>query len=496
MTADAPAAVEAVGLGKQFGGVWVLRDFSFRVSPGEVVGLVGENGSGKSTLVKILSGVHPADAGEVLIGGQEPSGSSSRVAVIHQDLGLNEQMSVLENMGASSGYGTRLFAPIPFRSERRRCQELLDGLGSQTGLDTLVVNLPPAARSAVAIARSSRLLNAEGGCSLLILDEPTAYLGRQDADRVLALVRAAAEDGTGVIFISHDLNEVLRVCDRIVVIRDGQFVDEMSPASVTTDRVIEAMLGRPLDHFYPPPGGHAGDTVLSFDHVSGGHVRDVSLDLKRGEVLGVTGLIGSGYEDLPYLLSGLISPDSGDILLDGRSVLGLGIKALLTLGVAIVPGNRQRDGGWMDGTAQENVSLLRIRSFFRWPTLRARLEKADSFALMKRFGVRPLAPAQKFSAFSGGNQQKLVMAKWLSLEPRVMLLDEPTQGVDAGARRDILEIVAEAARQGNAVAIFSSDSEQLAEVCDRVGIIVDGELRYVLSGSDATEDRIVALSQT
>ena len=495
MSPTKPAAVETVGLGKQFNGQWVLRDFSLKVSPGEVLGLVGENGSGKSTLVKILSGVHSPDAGQVLLAGEEVSPHSAGVAVIHQDLGLSEDMSVMENLGISSGYGARLFAPISFRSERRRCQELLKNLGSQLRLDTLVADLTPAARSAIAVARSSRALGAEGRCRLLILDEPTAYLGRQDADRVLTLVRAAAEGGVGVIFISHDLDEVARACDRIVVIRDGLLVDDMDRASATTDRVIESMLGRPLDRFYPAPEGRSGDTILTLDHVTGGHVRDVSLDVKRGEVLGITGLVGSGYEDLPYLLAGLIPSASGDALLDGRHVLGIGIKALLKLGVAIVPANRQRDGGWMDGSAQENVSLLRIRSFFRWPSLRPRLEKADSLAKMKQFGVRPLAPNRKLGAFSGGNQQKLVMAKWLSLSPRVMLLDEPTQGVDAGARRDILELVAEAARQGNAVAIFSSDCEQLAEVCDRIAIIVNGELRYILPGSEATESRIVALAQ-
>jgi ribose transport system ATP-binding protein len=495
MSPTEPAAVETVGLGKHFGDQWVLRDFSMKVAPGEILGLVGENGSGKSTLVKILSGVHSPDAGQVLLAGEELSPHSGGVAVIHQDLGLSEDMSVLENLGISSGYGARLFAPISFRSERRLCRELLDSLGSDLRLDTLVADLTPAARSAIAVARSSRALAAEGRCRLLILDEPTAYLGRQDADRVLALVRAAADGGVGVIFISHDLDEVARTCDRIVVIRDGLLVDEMDQASVTTDRVIESMLGRPLDRFYPAPEGRSGDPILSFDHVTGGMVRDVSLDLKKGEILGVTGLVGSGYEDLPYLLAGLIPATSGAALLDGRQVLGVGIKALLELGVAIVPANRQRDGGWMDGSAQENVSLLRLGTFFRWPSLRSGLERDDSLARMRQFDVRPLAPNRKLGTFSGGNQQKLVLAKWFSLSPRVMLLAEPTQGVDAGARRDILELVAEAARQGNAVAIFSSDSEQLAEVCDRIAIIVNGELRYILPGSDATESSIVALAQ-
>jgi ribose transport system ATP-binding protein len=496
MTSPTGDLLSARDLGKSFAGIWVLQGVDLDVRAGEVVGLVGENGSGKSTLVKILTGYHAPDSGTIHMGQDELSlpvhqPQDLGIAVIHQDLGLIESMTVAENLGISSSYGTRVLAPVRTRREAELCRSLLKAFEVDVDIHRPVATLDPSVRSAVAIARSIRVLRRSSAHSLLILDEPTAYLGHQDSLRVRRLMRSAADDGAGVIFISHHMDEVIESCDRIVVLRDGRLVDSFDTANVGREHVIEAMLGRSLERFYPEPRHDQRERLISFRGVAGGQTQDFSLDLHAGEVVGVTGLVGSGFQEVPYILAGLIESTGGSVEFEGADVLGLDPKKLLRKGIAVVPGNRQRDGIWLEGTAQENITLLRLKRYFRWPSLRLREEAREARTLMEKFGVRPLDPSRRLDAFSGGNQQKIVMGKWMSTSPKVMLLDEPTQGVDAGARRDILDIVASAAEDGSAVAIFSSDIEQLSEMCDRVVVMAQGQVSVVLSSDEATEHTIL-----
>ncbi len=485
------------GVGKNFGGIWVLRDIDLDVRKGEILGLVGENGSGKSTLVKILTGYHMPDLGTIHMGGEEldlpvRQPQELGISVIHQDLGLVESMTVAENLGISSSYGSRVLAPVRTKEEQELCRSLLSAFGVDVDIHQEVSTLEPAVRSAVAIARSIRVLRRSSEHNLLILDEPTAYLGHEDSLRVRRLMRSAADSGAGVIFISHHLDEVTDSCDRIAVLRDGRLIDTFGVEGVVRDDVITAMLGRSLERFYPEPRDNQRELLLRFRGVAGGRTKDFTLDLHAGEVVGVTGIVGSGFHEVPYLLAGIAESTAGSVELDGDDILGLDPKELLKRGVAVVPGNRQRDGVWLEGTAQENITLLRLKRFFRWPTLRIHDEAVEAKALMEQYGVRPLDPSRRMDSFSGGNQQKMVMAKWLSTGPRVMLLDEPTQGVDAGARRDILDIVAAAADAGAAVAIFSADVEQLSEMCDRVVVMAGGTVAAVLASQDATQTRILS----
>jgi ribose transport system ATP-binding protein len=497
MTAEREALLSISDLGKNFDGNWVLRGVDLKIGRGEILGLVGENGSGKSTLVKILTGYHAPDSGTIQLGQEKLSLPIRRpqdlgIAVIHQDLGLIENLTVAENLGVSSSYGTRLLAPVRTREEHSLCRSLLESFGLDVDIQAQIASLPPSVRSAVAIARSMRVLRRNSEHHLLILDEPTAYLGHEDSQRVRSLMRSAADAGAGVIFISHHLDEVIESCDRIAVLRDGRMIDVFDVNHVKREDVITAMLGRSLERFYPEPRDNQRERLMSFSGVVGGSIQDFTLDLHAGEVVGVTGLVGSGFEEIPYLLSGLLRDASGTVEFEGTNVLGLEPGKLLARGIAIVPGNRQRDGVWLDGTAQENITLLRLKRYFRWPSLRLATEGADARVLMEQFGVRPPDPTRRLGSFSGGNQQKIVMAKWLSTQPTVMLLDEPTQGVDAGARRDILDIVATTADSGSGVMIFSSDIEQLSEMCDRVAVMAGGRVTAVLNSHEATQPRILS----
>jgi ribose transport system ATP-binding protein len=479
--------------------VQALAGVDLRIGAGEVHGLVGENGSGKSTLVKILSGYHAPDAGSVRLWGRDVqfpvrSPRSYGVDVVHQDLGLVADMSVVENFSAGGGWSGRRWRPIRWGADRRRLRELSARFGLDVDPDRPVSELGPPERAMLAIVRAVRQLEDAHGRALLILDEPTAYLTTAEVDRVIGLMRSVREAGASVIFISHRLGEILEVCDRVSVLRDGHLVATADAASLTQAEVIRLMLGRDLGDFYPEKNAaDATDVVLSAVGVSGHGVHDVSVEARSGEILGLTGLAGMGHDALIELMAGASTRSAGTLEVDGTRVAAPGVRPMLREGVVLVPANRQRDGVWLDATAIENASLPVLGRYFRRGVLRKREEAADTAAIMRRFDVRPPLPDRPVSAFSGGNQQKIVLGKWLQRDPRVLLLHEPTQGVDAGAKKEILEIVKGVAAAGAAVVIASAEYEQLASVCHRVLVLRDGRVESELAGADVTEDRILEL---
>lgn len=496
------AALSLRGVSKHFGGVAALHQVDFSVNPGEIHALLGQNGSGKSTLVKIITGVYAPDPGAhlELWGKAEElpmvAAHQHGIAVIHQDLGLVERMTVVENLGITSGYGTRMLMPIPRRRERTRCRELLAGIGLDVSLDALVANLSPAVRAGIAIARATRLLQDHAEHFIFILDEPTAYLSSEGADRVMSLMRTVASKGSSVVFISHRLSEVLSVADRITVLRDGKVADTFSSSEGDHRRIIAAMLGRSLEQYYPDRfEAPAANPVLQVMGLTGSTLNRVSFSVCPGEVVGFAGLVGMGYEEIPYLLAGNAKATSGVVELDGRKLLNLPLGKRIQLGVVLVPGNRQRDGAWPAATAQENIALPTLLRQAAASPLRLARERRYAASQMNLFGVRPSLPDRKVSMFSGGNQQKIVLAKWMSMAPRVLLLDEPTQGIDAGAKFEILRMIIEAAKGGAAVLIFSGDYEQLAHVCNRVIVLAHGRIVAELAGSEITESAIVQAAQ-
>ena len=503
MAAGAALALDVRSVSKRFGGVHALVDVDLQLRRGEILGLVGENGSGKSTLVKILSGYHTPErsaAGEVF--GRPlsfPVGNPGElgIAVIHQDLALVDEMTVVENLGVSSGYASSGLRPVRWRRERSRGVELLGRFGVDVDPGARVGDLAPAERASVAIVRATRELSGDAQQHILILDEPTSYLTGAEAERVMRVMRTVAESGSSVIFISHHLHEVVEVADRVVVLRDGRVVADVDAATTTEARIIAHMLGRELGDFYPArldPAG-SGDLALVAEHMTGEIVDDLSFELRHGEILGVTGLAGMGQQELPYLLTGVRTPAAGVARRGDGRVLGRSPAATLRAGVVMVPGNRQRDGVWLDATAAENISLPVLREYYRRGWLNGREESTRAKGLMQMFRVQPPIADQKVSNFSGGNQQKIVLAKWLQGEPDVLLLDEPTQGVDAGARKEILEIVRAATEAGAGVAIFSSDLEQLANVCTRVLVLWRGRASAELVGDEITEDALLRACQ-
>ncbi|NYD44710.1 ribose transport system ATP-binding protein [Actinomadura luteofluorescens] len=492
--------LELTGIAKSFGAVPALVSVDLVVEPGTIVGLLGQNGSGKSTLVKILTGIHRVDAGEIRFHGsvlESPVRHASRrgIVVIHQDLGLHPRLSVLDNVGVGDGYATGKLLPRSRRGELGTFRRLGERLGIDLDPWRLVGELSPAERVFVAVIRALRELEHGGGDGrpLILFDEPTALLPAAESARLIEMMRRLAAGGAGVLFITHRLAELMATCDKAAVIRDGSVVFERPTSEVSHDDYIEAMLGRRMSSYYPekhPVAG--GEPLLRVRGLRGRRLQGLDLDVRPGEIVGVTGLVGMGQEELPMLLCGGAPAAGGAVEVGGRSITT--VRDALASGMAMVPGDRRRDGVWTGTTAQENVTLPVLGSLFDRGLLRARRQREQARDLMGRAGVHPPRPDLPISAFSGGNQQKIVFAKWMNTDPRILVLDEPTQGVDAGAKRDLLQwIVSETAR-GIAVVMASADHEQVAALCHRVLVLREGAIAAVLEGDQVTEEQILKAS--
>jgi ribose transport system ATP-binding protein len=495
-----PPALSVRGLSKTFVGQRALTDVDLDVAPGEIRALVGENGCGKSTLIKILAGFHEPDpgavvtvAGEPLALGRPGAGEAAGLRFVHQDLGLVAGLDSVDNLALGQGYRARRAGLIDWAGERRAAREALRRLGYEVDVRTPVGRLTISERTAVAVARAlARRDGAPGAARMLVLDEPTANLPAAEAARLFALVRTVRDSGVPVLFVSHHFDEVFALADSVTVLRDGRVVGTRPVAGLTEPELVELVIGRPLELHEDLGLRSARDrTVLTARGLRGAVVDGVDLDVHAGEVLGVAGITGSGREELAAMLFGGVAR-SGTVSVEGREVPPQRPDRAIAAGMGLVPAERHANAAFLAASLRENVTMVDVRRNVVAGLLRHRRERSDVVSWLERLQVRPARSETAMAALSGGNQQKVVLARWLRQEPRLLVLDDPTQGVDVGAKAEIHGLIDAAAAGGTAVLVLSSDHEELARLCHRVLVLRSGVVTDELHPPALTAERLTA----
>lgn len=491
-------------LSKTFGGTHALKKVHMTVNAGEVHGLAGENGSGKSTLIKILAGYHEPNPGaELWINGKPIKlpllpGEYRKYAMsfVHQHLGMVPSLSVMQNlrMGALTSE-SRWY--IPWKAEVSKAESILAQFGLEIDPLLTVDELSPGVRALVAIVRALEdMRETHGGLEtgLLVLDEPTPFLPLEDVKRLFGFIRQIAAHGASILFVSHDIDELMEIADKATILRDGSVVGTLVTKESNRDDYIEMILGRRhvVGLGKQSQGLSKRPLRASIEGLSGGSIRNFSTKLREGELLGLTGLMGGGFNEVPYLVFGANQARSGTLQLDGVSYDLTKMHPLrsMDLGVVLIPCDRKTMGCSMSLSVAENISLPVLNTEFNPFKLNHRAINRATRSLLDQFDVRPRDPDMIVESLSGGNQQKVLLAKWLQTRPSLVLLDEPAQGVDVGARQQIFGILRQLAGSGATILCSSSDYEELAEICDRVMIFNRGQVVIELEGNEISKENI------
>jgi ribose transport system ATP-binding protein len=493
--------LEVTGVRKQFPGVLALDGVSLTLASGEVLAVVGENGAGKSTLMKIVAGVYTPDAGEVKLDGVPicfpgpAEAIAAGVSLIHQELNLAENLTVTDNLflGRELTQGGFLRA-----LNRRAMGEKAEALLARVGLpasraNTRVESLPPGEKQLVEIARA---LGTD--VRLLIMDEPTSSLTQKETEQLYLVIDALKAGGVSVLYISHRLAEVKRVADRVVVLRDGRNAGELARADITHDNMVRQMVGRDLKQFYPKVHrtGTGGAPVLTVNAVrfAGGPDTPANFEVRAGEILGMAGLVGAGRTELSEAVFGVRRLAAGELLLDGKPVRIGSPADAIAAGVLLVPEDRRLHGLVLPESVGFNLSLPNLDKLGSLLGVKRREEAALHRTWIDRLRVKTPSAAQPVGLLSGGNQQKVVYGKWLARDPKVLILDEPTRGVDVGAKAEIYALVDELAGKGVAVWMITSDMEELLGMSDRVVVMHEGKIAGELAGQKLTEEAVMRLA--
>ncbi len=491
MTGDSFLQLE--GISKTYPGVKALDNVSMDIRAGEVHALVGENGAGKSTLIKILAGAEIPDSGSrIIIDGQPVEFAHplealrARIAVTYQDLSLFPNLSVLENITISREIeeGGNI---VDWKEMRVTAQAALDRLGLDINLDTRLADLSVANQQLVAIARG--LVH---DARLLILDEPTSSLSRGEIEALFEVIATLKGEGVSILFISHKLDEIFAISDRITVLRDGQHVGTYLKDELTEEQLISLMVGRKL-RFVEYERNPIGSPILEVKGLSKqGNFADISFTLHRGEILGITGLVGAGRTEVAQAIFGRLVPDTGEIYLEGQPIKINSTAQAVEAGIAYIPESRQSQGLFLGKTLADNVAVTRLDTLVG----RFKIIRTDRLAehvrhWINRLSIRPPYPRMLVDQFSGGNQQKAVLAKWLAYEPKVLIVDEPTNGIDVGAKSEIHQLLRDLAASGIGIIMISSELPEVLAVCDRILVMRRGRIAAEFAREDATQERIM-----
>ncbi len=491
-----PVLLEAIGIRKSYGGVRALAGVSLDLKAGEVHALVGENGAGKSTLIKALTGAVQPDEGEIRLGGQRiehNSPAKSRelgIAVIYQQPALFPDLSIAENIAIANG-GNRLWRKVDWKARRRHAACMLEQIGADLSPDALVASLTMPEQQLVEIAKA-----LDANASVLIMDEPTASLGERDAENLLRIVLELRGRGTAILYISHRLEELFQIADRVTVLRDGSSIGTCEMAGVTTPELIRMMVGRELEHLFPKHEISLGGIALELRDVGCKklNVKNVSLTIRHGEILGLAGLVGSGRTQLAEALFGLTDISEGSIYIEGQAIKIGSPADALRAGLAYVPEDRRRHGVILEMPISMNTTLASLGQVSRNGFIQKPIEHDAAQEFYTRLQVKAPSIDTLAKNLSGGNQQKIALARWLMTKPKVLILDEPTQGIDVHAKTEIYRLIGELAQSGLAILLISSDMLEILALSDRIGVMAKGELVGILDAKHTSPYEVLGLA--
>jgi len=486
------AALEMKNIHKKFPGVYALKNADLRVEKGEVHALLGENGAGKSTLIKVLGGIYQPDEGEIYIDGQKVRMNNVRdaqangISIIHQELLLVPQMTVADNMfldAAPQKYGY-----INRKQSKRDAQKALDAMGVQIDAGALVATLSVAQQQIVEIVKAVRLQS-----KIIVMDEPTSSLSDTEIQMLFEIVENLKQNGTAIIFISHKLEELFAITDRITIMRDGEVVKTVETKKTGNEELIALMVGRALDNYYVRDDFPKGEIILKVENLNqAGVLRNVSFELRKGEILGFAGLVGAGRTELMNAIFGITQMDSGNIYLEGKRVHIKNPLSAMRAGIALVPEDRKLQGLILKNSVGFNMTITILREFMKGICV----NKKKEYELMDKYQqlLRIKTPSyeQKAGNLSGGNQQKIVISKWLAVNPSVLILDEPTRGIDVGAKAEIYAIMNNLTRNGMSIIMISSEMPEVMGMSDRICVMSEGRLTGIVDKHEFSQERILS----
>ncbi len=485
--------LEMKNIHKRFPGVYALRGVSLALNAGEVLALVGENGAGKSTLINVLGGIHPKDEGEIWINGKPvdiDSVSDARqqgVSIIHQELVLVPHLTVAENIFLNREPQQSGF--VDFKSLFENAQQFIDGLGLKINASEKIHRLTIAQQQIVEIVKAISF-NAK----MIVMDEPTSSLSENEIDALFENIKLLKAKGIGIIYISHRLSELPRIADRVVVLRDGQSVGTANIAEISNEEIVRMMVGREMTRYYTRTQHEIGDVALQIDHLTSHHVFDVSFKVHRGEILGFAGLVGAGRTEVMKVILGFDSVVSGDISIAGQVVKIKRPAEAYARKIGYIPENRREESLFALRSVSYNLTLRVLQSFIRGVRVNTAKEKSIVDEYSNKLSLKAASYETKIQNLSGGNQQKVVISRWLAAKPEILIMDEPTRGIDVGAKAEIYELMNTLAEQGMAIIMISSELPEVINISDRVLVMREGRVSGVLEKPDLTQEAIMKLA--
>lgn len=485
--------IEMKGISKAFSGNRVLDQVDFQLLRGEIHALMGENGAGKSTLIKILTGIYERDAGKVFIKGKEVHFKNPKeaeqmgIAVIHQELNIIPYLTVYENMFLGKELTVGRFGITRDKEMKKKTKEYLDRLGIEIDPNTEAGNLSVGQQQMIEIARA-----VAANTEVLIMDEPTAALTDREIEALFKVIASLKKQGVGIVYISHRMEEIFQICDRISVLRDGQFIDSKEVAKTNFDEIVKLMVGRQLGERFPERNTKIGQERFKVENLtSKGSFENINFSVHQGEIVGVAGLMGAGRSEIMQAIFGYRSLDGGKMFIDGKEVTIKSPYAAIKAGIAFVTEDRKSQGLILDLSVRENLSITTLDKISNKSLISTKTEVSLVDEMIEKLHVKTSGREISVKSLSGGNQQKIVIGKWLGIDPKILILDEPTRGVDVGAKKEIYQLMNDLTKQGVSIIMVSSELPEILGMSDRVLVIHEGKLANVLNKSEATQENIM-----